>query len=766
MLLRSVRTGVYVTFVILALGSLEVVSLPANQDPASPDSLILPQRVVSFEHVNQELVLKCTVGMLVIKPYADNIAHVRYFPTLKRAASPPGVISATPAVPKYRAESTLSAIRLVLSQLTVSVDRKTAQITFLDPKQNVLLASNLYQLRSSPGAGGDDFSIHAEFVAPEDEAYYGLGQHHDGWLDQRGRTVNLWHDFQDRVGETVAIPFLVTNRKYGFVFDNAAKTTVTPGKDGLTTWDAAAGSALSYYVICGNTADDIYRGYRYLTGTTPLLPKSAFGYIQGKRRYGSQDELLQVARKYRQKGYPLDMLVVDGAGGLGAGDLSLDEKYWPDPDSMNAELGRLGYEAIIACRPRFEQESPGFRALQGLNCLLKDKDGKVVLNFGLDTGGALLDITRTECANWFWDTIRKSFSDRGFTGWWLDADEPSHYPSAFPLDEGTGARIRNLYPLMQIRAVYEGHRRDVKERCLVLARSAYLGAQQYGTVLRSSDTGPQWDALKRQVATALNVGASGLAYWSADIGGGQPSGSGVGPEAAEYAELYARWFEFGAFCPIFLAHSSRAENEVWSYGDAAEKILVKYLRLRYRLLPYIYSLARKVTETGAPFMRALFMDFPQDLEVRDLRDEYMFGPAFLVAPVVEKGKTGRDVYLPRGAVWYDYWTGRKYAGGQRIFADAPLDVLPLFVKAGSIIPHGNDIPNTRSEQREVELHVYAGADGQFDLYQDDGRTYTYETGRFSLAQIRWNDAAQKITITGDDRKLFARPQDKWLKIVK
>jgi alpha-D-xyloside xylohydrolase len=190
------------------------------------------------------------------------------------------------------------------------------------------------------------------------------------------------------------------------------------------------------------------------------------------------------------------------------------------------------------------------------------------------------------------------------------------------------------------------------------------------------------------------------------------------------------------------------------------------LRLRYRLLPYVYSLARKVTETGAPFMRALFMDFPQDPEVRDLRDEYMFGPAFLVAPVVEKGKTGRDVYLPRGAVWYDYWTGRKYAGGQRIFADAPPDVLPLFVRAGSIIPHGNDIPNTRSEQMEVEVHVYAGADGQFDLYQDDGRTYVYETGIFSLAQIRWKDATQKITITGDDRKLFARPQNQWLKIIK
>ena len=207
-------------------------------------------------------------------------------------------------------------------------------------------------------------------------------------------------------------------------------------------------------------------------------------------------------------------------------------------------------------------------------------------------------------------------------------------------------------------------------------------------------------------------------------------------------------------------------QDVWSFGESAEKILAKYLSLRYRLLPYIYSLAHSVTETGAPFMRALFMDFPQDPEVRDIGDEYMFGPAFLVAPVVEKSQTGREVYLPKGSVWYDYWTGRKLPGGQRVNANAPLDVLPLFVRAGSIIPHGNDIASAHAEQKEVELWVYPGADAQLDLYQDDGRTYEYEKGKFSLAQIRWNDAAQRITVTGDDRKLFSRSQDRWLKVIK
>lgn len=208
------------------------------------------------------------------------------------------------------------------------------------------------------------------------------------------------------------------------------------------------------------------------------------------------------------------------------------------------------------------------------------------------------------------------------------------------------------------------------------------------------------------------------------------------------------------------------EQAVWSFGEAAEKILVKYLNLRYRLLPYIYSLAHAVTETGAPFMRALFMDFPEDPEVRDLKDEYMFGPAFLVAPIVEKGKTAREVYLPKGSLWYDYWTGKKYPGGKRLAVDAPWDTLPLFVRAGSIIPHGNDVPSTRAEQKAVELWVYAGADAKFELYQDDGRTLEYEKGKSSLTELRWNEATQKLTVTSDDRRLFSRSQDKWLKVIR
>jgi len=757
MSVRTLQKWICAIVGLAALKLLPSAAVAAGQEQDPSDSLRQPQRITSFEHVNQELVLKCNVGVLVIKPYADNIVHIRYFPDSERKTLPLWGLSATPSAPKYRVDSTLAAIRLSTSQLTVSVDRKTAQISFLDPKQNLLLSSKQYRLKSAQVAGEDTFSIHAEFVAPDDEAYYGLGQHQSGWMDQRGQTVRLWHDYQPLEGEVVAVPFLVTNHKYGFIFDNTSKVTVIPGKDGVTAWDAEAGDALSYFVICASAIDDIYRGYRFLTGATPLPPKSALGYIQGAQRSATQGQLLQVARKYREKGYPADMLAVN------LGESGIDPKQWPDPAAMNAELNRLGFSLMISCWPRIQKGSSQFDALEPMGCIIKDKGD----NPSQGTRGSLMDLTKPACASWFWSSIQENYASRGFTSWWLDGNEPDMMPYSLSLNAGLGARVFNLYPLIQAKAVFEGHRNDLKERSLILSRSGYLGAQQYGATFGSSEAVPQWDALKRQIPAGLNLTASGLPYWSSAIGGGKPSGiSNTGTAASDYAELFVRWFEFGAFCPTFRTQGSLPEQAVWSFGEVAEKILAKYLNLRYRLLPYVYSLAHSVTETGAPFMRALFMDFPEDPEARDLKDEYMFGPAFLVAPVVEKGKTGREVYLPKGSVWYDYWTGKKYPGGKRIAVNAPLEMLPLFVRAGSIIPHGNDIPSTRTEQKEVELWVYAGADARFELYQDDGKTYEYEKGKFSLAELLWNDTTQKLTISGDDRKLFSRSQDKWLKVIR
>ncbi len=329
---------------------------------------------------------------------------------------------------------------------------------------------------------------------------------------------------------------------------------------------------------------------------------------------------------------------------------------------------------------------------------------------------------------------------------------------------GPGTRYYNIYPLVHTAALYDGFRRDTQHRALILSRDAYLGAQRNGSMFWSSDIYPTWDTLQRQIPTGLDFTASGIAYWTQDIGGWQYLPKQHHPahppllDASDardnvggyddYAELYTRWFEYGAFLPIFRAHGSRRYNEVWSYGKQAEPILEKYLRLRYQLMPYIYSLGYDTYQTGAPYMRALFMDFPQDPKVADLRDEYMLGPAFLVAPVTEQGATSRAVYLPAGADWYNYWTNQRLHGGQTIQADAPIDRLPLFVRAGSILPLGDAIESTRQVQKIARVRVYPGADAEFTLYQDDGTTYAYEHGDSHITRLHWNDATHALEHEG------------------
>ena len=323
-------------------------------------------------------------------------------------------------------------------------------------------------------------------------------------------------------------------------------------------------------------------------------------------------------------------------------------------------------------------------------------------------------------------------------------------------------------------AFYDGFRRDLKARALILARDSYLGAQRNGTIFWSSDISGNWDTLKRQVPTGINFVASGMPYWSTDIGGWQYLPSEHKPERPplidpsdaranvggydDYPELYVRWFEYGAFQPNFRSHGSRPENEVWSYGKQAEPILAKYLKLRYQLMPYLYSLGYQAHLTGAPFMRGLFMDFGGDAKVADIRDEYMFGPALLVAPVTEQGMTTRDVYLPAGTDWYNFWTNERVHGGQTITVAAPIDVIPLFVRAGSVLPLGEPVESTNERQRIATLRVYPGADGDFDVYRDDGTTYNYENGDFALTHLHWSNATRKLLRSGAALEVVSEPE--------
>jgi alpha-D-xyloside xylohydrolase len=631
--------------------------------------------------------------------------------------------------------------------------------------------------------GEQTFQVGASFAAPADEHFYGLGQNQRGILDLRGRTLDCKHFYDEPHGETVCIPFMVSSRGYGIVWDNPSDTHVYPGVNGRTLWQSEVGERVSFFVILGNSADALYAGYARLTGRTPLPPKAAFGLIQSKARYASQQEVLDVAHTYRRKGYPLDIMVTDWFYWTRMGQLDIDPAQFPDPDAMNRDLHALGIRSMISVWPRFERDSRYFNELDAKGYFLEDRDGKTQdgLPFRADRAGALIDATNGQALEWFFTHVRDNILSHGFDYLWLDETEPDLVPDGLFFKIGSGDRYHNVFPLLYVDGMsrrIRGYRPD--RRVLILARAAYLGSQRTGAIFWSSDIDPSWEALRRQIPTGLNMTASGIAYWGNDIGGWQPlpqTSSATHPPLIDpsdardvvghdddYPELFTRWFEYGTFLPTLRVHGERKHTEIWAYGRQAEAILARYDRLRYQLIPYIYSLARHTYESGAPFMRALWMDFPGDPKVADIGDEYMFGPDFLVAPVTSQGQTRKQVYLPAGADWYDYWTHTRIPGGRTVTVDAPIDRIPVFVRAGSILPLGAVVPSTATPQAIERIRVYPGRDANFDLYDDDGVSYDYEHGGGRLTHLHWDDAAHHLTVSGSG-KILRRPVSDLLEVV-
>jgi alpha-D-xyloside xylohydrolase len=746
-----------------------------------------------------QIVLDRGGSAVVLEPYAPNIIRVNLSLLKDQAKAAPGygfIAAPSPQGWTYQHTDQGDTYRSPRLVVTVAIDRHSkplatqvdigkffsgstpgAHITVSTPDGKVLLEltgwsmsvpnhkdGNAGLLNERRPADAPFYQVGATFVSPADEHYYGLGQNQEGFLDHRGHTVRCWHDYNAAGGPSIGVPFVVTNRGYGMIWDNPSKTTIEPGFNEQTRWTSEVGDRVSFFVIAGANTDEIYAGYRLLAGPTPMLPKAAYGYIQCKQRYAAQEELLGVARGYRRRHLPADVLVVDWFYYTKMGQMDFDPEKWPDPAAMNRRLHEMGFETMISVWPRFAPGSRYYDLLAQKGWFEHLADGTPTNGLPYDRAGSDIDTTNPEAARWFWEVIRDNILSKGFDALWADETEPDLPPNGSYFHIGPGTRYFNVYPLLHTAALYDGFRRDTNCRTLILSRDAYLGAQRNGTIFWSSDIYPTWDTLKRQIPTGLNFAASGLAYWSNDTGGWQylpaqhhpahpplldPSDArdNVGGYD-DYPELYTRWFEYATFLPIFRTHSSRLYNEVWSYGKQAEPILSKYLKLRYQLMPYIYSLGYNTYRTGAPFTRALFMDFPNDPQVADLGDEYMFGPAFLVAPITDQGATSRMVYLPAGVDWYNYWTNERFRGEQTIKVEAPVDTLPLFVRAGSILPLGEPIENTHQVQKIAKLRVYAGADGDFTLYQDDGNTYAYEKGDCTITHLHWDDIARKLSHEG------------------
>ena len=752
----------------------------------------------------QRVELKSPGEVIVLEPYAPNIVRVTLSKEAKPAEAAPGYgIIAHPDAAGWTGSEAGGAFTYRSDRITVTVHRPMpnagkdtrvqsqidigkyfvgsvpwAQVIVDSSEGKRLLQMDGWQqaeynhkdgtadlaLDRRP-SDGPSYTVGANFASPDDEHYYGLGQNQEGFLDHRGHTVHCWNDYLAPAAPSTCVPFVITNKGYGLLWDNPSKTTVMPGFNEQTKWLSESGDRVSYFVIAGKNADEIFAGYKLLTGPTHMLPKAAYGYIQCKQRYSSQDELLSVAKGYRDRHLPADVLVVDWFYYTKMGQMDMDPKAWPDPKAMNKQLHDMGFDTMISVWPRFVPEDRYYDTLLKNHWFLEGADGKPFDGLPYDRAGSDIDTTNPDAAKWYWKTIHDNILSLGFDSLWADETEPDLPPTGGYLHVGPGTEFFNVYPLFHTGALYDGFRKDEPaRRALILSRDVYTGAQANGTIFWSSDIYSTWDTYRRQIPTGLDFTASGIAYWSNDTGGWQylpaehhPAKTPlIDPSDAratvghddDFPELYTRWFQYATFLPVMRTHGSRRFNEVWSYGKQAEPILEKYLRLRYELMPYIYSLGYQTWKTGAPFMRALPLDFPDDPKVVDLRDEYMFGPAFLVAPVTEQGATRREVYLPAGADWFNYWTNERIHGGQTVIAQAPIDTIPLFVRAGSIVPLGSQVSSTHDKQSIAKVRVYPGANSAFTLFSDDGTTYAYENGGGSITQLRWDDASGKLTHEG------------------
>lgn len=537
------------------------------------------------------------------------------------------------------------------------------------------------------------------------------------------------------------------------------------------------GKAVDYYFVAGDDADDVIAGYRTLTGKAVMLPKWAYGFWQSRERYTSQEELVGVLEEYRERGIPIDNIVLDwmywpeDAWGSHA----FDAGHFPDPRGMVERVHELDAHIMISVWPKFYPTTEHYRTLDEQGCLFNKniEDGNLDW-VGSGYPNAFYDAFDAECRALYWAQVRGSLNVLGFDAWWLDAVEPDmHSNLSFrhrkdlmtPNALGTGAEYFNAYALPHAETVYRGEREnDPDRRAFILTRSGFGGIQRTGAAVWSGDVGSRWLNLKEQIAAGIGTGLSGMPYWTFDIGGFTPedryrwgASGAVGnvsemapKQRAEWQELNLRWFQFGAFAPLFRSHGQSPYREIFNLAEEGTDVydsLVYYTKLRYRLMPYIYTLAGNAYHEDGTIMRGLVMDFPDDPAVRDIATQYMFGPAFLVSPVYEFGARIREVYLPAGADWYDFYTGERHAGGTMLDAAAPLSRMPLFVRAGSIVPAGPAIQHTgESLNAPLTLNVYTGADGELAIYEDDGTSNDYEQGQWSRIPVRYDEARGVLEI--------------------
>ena len=677
-----------------------------------------------------------------------------------------------PKKTSFKIEEKKNELLLKSEKLEIAINTKTGNIRYNSPDHSLLLKEKTGDPLFTPfkDVDQDTYTVSQSFNLDPKETIYGLGILQNGKMSQRNLEVKMIQANREDY-----IPFFQSVKGYGLFWDNYSPTTFSDDTS-ATSFTSEVGDGIDYYFMYGGNADGVIAHMRQLTGQAPMFPLWTYGYWQSKERYKSQEETVGVVKKYRDLGVPLDGIIQDwqywGDNYHWNAMEFLNEEF-PNPQKMVDDIHALNAHIIISIWSSFGPKTQPYKELEKDNMLFNfstwPQSGKSDWppNMDYPSGVRVYDPYNPKARDIYWKYLKKGLFSLGIDGWWMDSTEPDHLditPEDF--DEktylGSFRKVRNAFPLMTVGGVYKHMREATSDkRVFILTRSAFAGQQRYAANTWSGDTEASWKTLKDQISSGLNFSLTGIPYWNSDIGGFFIWEFKDKLDDPEYRELYARWLQFATFTPMMRSHGADAPREIYQFGKKGEPVydaLEKYINLRYSLLPYIYSEAWQITNQQSSLMRALVMDFPNDEKVLDLNDQYMFGHSFLVAPVLKSMYTEdkkenfqqdgyRQVYLPKGTEWFDYWTGERFSGGQTIDKKAPIDILPLYVKAGSIVPVGPKVDY--AEQKDwsnLKINIYPGADAEFTLYEDENDNYNYEKGAYSEIKFVWDNNKQQLTI--------------------
>ena len=746
----------------------------------------LPAQIISYNKTNFGISCLLKQGAMNIYLLKDDIVEVKFTSLQQIEAKKSLVVEPVNSYLKnFSIAEKGNQIIITTAKLKILVNKNSEAITYSDLQNNVILAeANEHNkvMQDTTVAGSQTYSCATTFQSPAGEGLFGLGCHPLDSLsiNYKGRNQDMAIKYL-----TGAVPVMLSTKGYGLMWDNYAESKFYGAENNNTqfTYISESGKMVDYYFFYGPAFDNIINSYRNLTGRAPMYAKWAFGLFQSQDRYKTQEEVLAPAAAYRKAHIPVDVIVQDWYYWypLPIGSHVMNPIAYPNPKAMVDQLHNEHFHAMISIWPCFGSGTNNFNALKAAGNLTSITWD----NFLVHTRDTYYDAHNPKAREMYWDQARDSLIKRyGWDAWWVDQCEPD---TEDPNDRkkanfytGKGIDYFNTYSLMHTVGLYNKWRRDIPgKRIYLLTRQTFAGQQRNAATLWSSDISSTFHDFKDQVTQGINACSSGIPYWTSDIGGyiTRTNSTGI-PDwtRPDFRELFTRWFQFGTFCPIMRIHG-RGERALFSknWDEETRIILLKFDDLRYRLLPYNYSLGAKVTLDNYTIMRSLPFDFRKDTAVYSIPDEYMFGPAFLVNPVTEQlysndpantSTKTRKVYLPKGADWFDFWTGKKLSGGQAIDAAAPIDIMPLYVKAGSIVPMGKVMEwATQKPEDTIELRIYPGADGSFTLYEDVNDTYNYENGQYATFTFKWNDAAKILSITNRKRSFPGMLQKRIFNVV-